>query len=84
MFKRLEEAGLGFHPLDMAVHAIRTQPARDQLGIERIVLQMKNPGLATHRCGRTERIGGTFKAVQKWLIAWRVSTKDVNSTGFTT
>ena len=84
MLKRLEESRLGIHPLDMAVHAILTQPARDQLGIEGIVFQMKNPSFADHRCGRTERVGGTFKPVQKWPIAWRVSTKDVNSTGFTT
>ena len=84
MLKRLKEPGLGIHTLDMAVHAIRTQPARDQLGIERIILQMKNPDLPTHRCGRSKRVGGTFRPVQKWLIAWRVSTKDVNSTGFTT
>ena len=66
-FEFLQKSRLRFHPVDLAIQAIRFQPAQDQLGIERIVLQMKNPAL--HLCGRSERAGGVFRPVQKWPMA---------------
>ena len=44
-FERLQKSRLRIDPVDLAIQAIRFQPAQDQLGIERIVLQMKNPAL---------------------------------------